>query len=411
MKYLETIFKNNLIFIFITFMMPILFSVSSKSTVLMLFMLSITSFFYSKNSIIRIPLNKVALAIVVISVCWFLFRALHIELEGQSLGLLAKIMVICGAGFILYRYVIALDETERARIARFLIWGVFVSITIILIGCLLIDTGYAEVLRAGRSDQKSIFSAGVIFISLMCPILIYYNFPNNKLLLLFLLLSFFIIILISQSFAAILAVIVGAILSLFIFYFGAKGVNIIKVCLIVFTLAVPIIFPQILTGVREIVLDPKSDEIEESVGVKGSIAHRYYIWKFTIDRALEHPIIGWGLDASRSLPGGDVNIGVGRELMPLHPHNAFLQIWVELGYVGLILLAAIIWLIFPKAPSGQAFDKKMAILPITISMLVVIMNLSFGIWQSWWMSAIALIICFASLANAPTRLKSTTFDR
>ena len=399
MNCISAVFGNNRIYLFIVFMLPVAASISPKSMVPILFLLTLLSFFYSNKTLIRIPLNKIVLTIVMMSIGWMLFRAVYIESGEHSLVLWAKIVAICGAGLILFRYVIGLDDKNRARITRFLIGGVFVSLAIIFIGCLSIDAGYAEFLPAGRSDQKSIFSAGVIFVSLICPALLYYSWINNKIICSLIIIIISIVIIISESFAAVVAVIVAALLSVFVFYFGAKAINAIKISIIVFTLSVPVLVPGILVGVNEIVLRQDGEQIDESVGVKGSIAHRYYIWKFTIDRAREHPILGWGLDASRSLPGGDVSIGVGRELMPLHPHNAFLQIWVELGYVGLILLAAIIWLMFPKTPSDEAFDKNMAILPITISMLVVIMSLSFGIWQSWWMSAIALIICLASMAS------------
>ncbi|HAB38135.1 MAG TPA: hypothetical protein DCE52_09105 [Rhodobacteraceae bacterium] len=399
MNYIKAIFENNRIFLFSIFMLPVIASFSSRSTVPILFFLTLLSFFYSDKPLIRIPLNKGVLTIVVMSIGWLLFRAMYIESGEHSLLSWTKIVAICGAGLILFRYVIGLDDKNKARISRFLIGGVFVSLAIIFIGCLSIDAGYAEFLRTGRSDQKTIFSAGVIFVSLICPAVLYYSWINNKIIFSLLIITVSIVMTISQSFAAIFAVMAGVLSSIFILYFGFKAINVIKICLIFFTLSVPILGPGILTGVNEIVLGQQSEEADESVGIKGSVAHRYYIWKFTIDRAREHPILGWGLDASRSLPGGDVNIGIGRELMPLHPHNAFLQIWVELGYVGLMLLASIIWLMFPRTPPGEAFDKRMAILPITICMLVVIMSLSFGIWQSWWMSSIALIICLASMAN------------
>lgn len=68
--------------------------------------------------------------------------------------------------------------------------------------------------------------------------------------------------------------------------------------------------------------------------VKASGIHRLLIWRFTADRIAERPLLGWGMDASRELPGGHTELrdelpGIGltpdSEALPLHPHNAVLQ--------------------------------------------------------------------------------------
>ena len=72
---------------------------------------------------------------------------------------------------------------------------------------------------------------------------------------------------------------------------------------------------------------------------KISAGHRLLIWSFAGDRIAERPLIGWGLDASRAIPGGDDPIRPGESWMPLHPHNAALQLWLELGVPGAVLFA------------------------------------------------------------------------
>jgi O-antigen ligase len=74
-----------------------------------------------------------------------------------------------------------------------------------------------------------------------------------------------------------------------------------------------------------------------------SAVHRFAIWHFAIDRIAERPLLGWGLDASRALPGGSDLIEdprlpelarMGGLWMPLHPHNPALQWRLELGLPG-----------------------------------------------------------------------------
>ena len=63
-----------------------------------------------------------------------------------------------------------------------------------------------------------------------------------------------------------------------------------------------------------------------------SWAARVDIWTFTSQRMVEKLLFGWGLDSSRTFKGH----------IPLHPHDAPLQLWFELGAVGAIL-GALIW--------------------------------------------------------------------
>src|SRR5205807_9032712 len=83
--------------------------------------------------------------------------------------------------------------------------------------------------------------------------------------------------------------------------------------------------------------------------------HRLIIWRFTIDRIDERPLLGWGMDASRALPGGSTEIRqymglpneflfdrVKGEVQPLHPHSAILQLRVELGIAGAVIGAALV---------------------------------------------------------------------
>ncbi len=65
--------------------------------------------------------------------------------------------------------------------------------------------------------------------------------------------------------------------------------------------------------------------------IKYSGIHRLLIWRFTADRIAERPALGWGMDASRALPGGktdlaqlfpDAGLLPGSEALPLHPHDA-----------------------------------------------------------------------------------------
>ena len=107
-------------------------------------------------------------------------------------------------------------------------------------------------------------------------------------------------------------------------------------------------------------LERVSDLVVTADAVKFSAAHRLLIWSFVGDRIAEHPLAGWGLNSSRAIPGGKDPIEPGASWLPLHPHNAPLQLWLELGVPGavlLALLAAYAWLALARAEWPRRFGR------------------------------------------------------
>ncbi len=136
----------------------------------------------------------------------------------------------------------------------------------------------------------------------------------------------------------------------------------------------------------------KPDTVVEAVGdVPPPLMHRLHIWEFASQRIAEHPIRGWGMNASRVIPEGK-KIVEGKAwsgyVMPLHPHNAALQVWLELGGAGALLFGAFGVLVFlgvvrphiPRAHSAAAAGQALTALALLSS--------SYGIWQSWWLATL-----------------------
>ena len=147
-----------------------------------------------------------------------------------------------------------------------------------------------------------------------------------------------------------------------------------------------------------------------------SAHHRLRIWAFTSEAVVERPILGWGMDTARSLPGGKAQVVITRppaqgeatgagaasaseppltgELLPLHPHNAALQVWLELGAVGAVLAMALVGLTVSRVGrlSRQKVDRAAALGYITAAF--VIAYFSYGIWQTWWLAALWLGTAF-----------------
>jgi exopolysaccharide production protein ExoQ len=147
---------------------------------------------------------------------------------------------------------------------------------------------------------------------------------------------------------------------------------------------------------------------------KASAAHRLEIWSFVAEHIRQRPIAGWGLDAARRLPGGTAQviihhcddadrpdgIALSSQTLPLHPHNAILQVWLELGGVGVALgfgpLVFAIWRAF-RNPEWRTRPAQ-AMIAATAAATVSVGLVSFGIWQEWFVSGLFIAAAFAVLA-------------
>lgn len=140
-------------------------------------------------------------------------------------------------------------------------------------------------------------------------------------------------------------------------------------------------------------------------------AHRLLIWDFAITRIAEKPVLGWGMEASRSLPGSQDSFdaatltrfgltsaeeramfGQATLRLPLHPHNGALHIWLETGAVGAALAAALLAMLALSAGRLAAAPAALG----TLASGTVTGLLSFGIWQPWWIASVllaAVLVC------------------
>ncbi len=150
--------------------------------------------------------------------------------------------------------------------------------------------------------------------------------------------------------------------------------------------------------------------------IKPSAVHRLMIWQFTVDRIDERPLLGWGLESTRDLPGGDKEVSFAtrdgmwtRQSLPLHTHNAALQLRVELGVLGSVLLALLVagaGLAIGRVENRIAHGTRLALL---VTLLVVSMA-SYGAWQFWWLAAVAVSIAALVGVGLPDSEETDTSD-
>lgn len=75
----------------------------------------------------------------------------------------------------------------------------------------------------------------------------------------------------------------------------------------------------------------------------------------------------------------------------LHLHNGLLQILLELGFVGSLLLGAFLFLALRQGCTQISDKTDLALMHGYVTSLIFIVSVSFGIWQIWWLSVIILL--------------------
>jgi len=206
--------------------------------------------------------------------------------------------------------------------------------------------------------------------------------------------------------AGLLAIAVGWVAALPAMVLPSITRHVACLCVVVVTVALPVV-----AGSSFVLENAYRAMGAESFGEK----HRLLMWHFTAGKIAERPLLGWGMDSARVLPGGDLRVAdyaeqkefafVGdrtREtfgesvVLQLHPHNMFLQVQLELGFFGSVALAAFLVLAIRAAMANGPWmirGCRMGMLAGAVTAACI----SFGVWQSWWVSSLFLLAVFGAV--------------
>ena len=114
---------------------------------------------------------------------------------------------------------------------------------------------------------------------------------------------------------------------------------------------------------------------------------RIGIWQYASSLIAEKPWFGHGFDATRELSRVAPLIpGTKYPALPLHTHNGVLQLWLELGLVGIVLMISFLAVALRSLWPLTKHPKYLAVTIATIAAGSVIFLVSFGVWQHWWMA-------------------------
>ena len=134
---------------------------------------------------------------------------------------------------------------------------------------------------------------------------------------------------------------------------------------------------------------------------ESKLLHRSMIWSYTKEKILERPLVGHGFFSSRFI-GEEYKLN-GKEnnkisAIPLHPHNIIMQIWLELGLLGIIFFYFFIYnLVNRLKPFTDKQFYLSAFTTVSFIQVFFIGQLSYGFWQSWWIAIIIINIMLHSI--------------
>jgi O-antigen ligase len=135
-----------------------------------------------------------------------------------------------------------------------------------------------------------------------------------------------------------------------------------------------------------------------------SWAQRAHMWREAADRILSTCwLAGCGADYTRawaeegvmiSVPGSPIPIMEA----PIHPHNVFLQVWLELGIVGLAAMLAAMW--FGLKRLSMVEPERVAFAAIAGAAAASYISFMFeaSLWQAWRLGVLALAAFGGALA-------------
>jgi len=201
------------------------------------------------------------------------------------------------------------------------------------------------------------------------------------------------VILDSDTFA--LAIALGGIFGGIAYYWPRNGAKLLAAILISTAFFMPLIVKMIP--------NPTQPDNAALAPLSNSALHRLAIWHVAVEKISEAPIFGHGFDSARMqyqsdssrlttfLPGVEGRTYfVISEPIPLHPHNLFLQIWLELGIVGIALLSLVLAYLVTQLNRVLALGLNRFACFGLLGSAFAIQSISYGAWQSWWIAALLM---------------------
>ena len=122
----------------------------------------------------------------------------------------------------------------------------------------------------------------------------------------------------------------------------------------------------------------------------GTLGIRAEIWSAHAELLRNAPVFGHGMEASFVAAETYKHTEIPSDLLGrAHPHNFAIQVWYELGAVGVMLFSVLIFLYFKSLRSVP--DRFLPGILSTTAAAWAVSIVSHGAWQAWWWSLVGIV--------------------
>jgi exopolysaccharide production protein ExoQ len=384
-------------FAVLAFLMPVVSVFASKGLAVLFILAGLAALLECVGRAVRRPSNAMLWLIGAI-LAWSGLTTLWALNWQTSLKEFGVLLVGTVAGLLILSAVRAMDAEYRRLVEKSLVAGFLVGL--VLLAEELVTGGWL-ISHLYRPWDSYFFNQGAVTLALLLwPVLIILVRAGRQWAGLLLFCVVVGVLCLSSSGAAI----VGC--------FGAAAAAAVmtwrsKVALVVAQVAVAsgiLMAPLIVRA-----LPTPETMMEHYTSAMDSAMPRVVIWNYVVDRIEERPLLGWGLDSSRLFSSKkdegvlDPVWTIISEPLPLHPHNAILQWWLELGIVGAALFTLLLLALVRGIARFRTDPVTKALALGQFTSAIVIAAVSYGIWQGWWLGALWLSAAFTVMLLSESR--------
>lgn len=150
-------------------------------------------------------------------------------------------------------------------------------------------------------------------------------------------------------------------------------------------------------------------ELHKAPWIFESARHRVVIWGYTAEQIMKQPILGVGADQTAKLhsereaaaPISKADDTPYARATSRHAHNAYLQVWYELGLVGAIAFLPIGLLALRTI--GSLSDAVQPWAAALFAASAAMIAFSYSLWQVWFQAAFGLAVVALALVDALKR--------
>lgn len=178
--------------------------------------------------------------------------------------------------------------------------------------------------------------------------------------------------------AGVLSLLLAGICMGAVWLFKRNGFRILGVLIAILIMTAPFVFQYVSHGAN-------------AITATNSIEYRQAIWQRVLEIMQDNPVFGSGVGVLRThrdmIPEG---VFANLYYIPNHAHNMLLQLWVETGVVGAILMSATVVLVAFRLPRPEVLGVS-ALRVAAIVGGIAAAWVSFDLWNEWWWAVASLL--------------------